>query len=246
MDDVMVHASAFKALGDAEEVGFVSDGKDDGVRPDYRRSGFPGCVSDHRHRNAERKIGSNDDVMVVRFWWFPTAGFLRRVKRSSTWVHRRHRLSDGQGSARALLFMDPAQALRVLLVDDDKDLTRLLAKRLQTHGFATEERTTGLGVINILAGWDEDSPQPDILVLDNFMPEISGAAIVSLAARTAAASHIPIILYSASSLIQAEVEALGHPQMRFILKDHPTDVIQTVLHFRRHGRLPEPGKQPDP
>lgn len=61
----MVHASALKALGDAEEFGFVGDGEDDGVCPDYRRPSFPGCVNHHRHRDAERKIGSNDDVVVV-------------------------------------------------------------------------------------------------------------------------------------------------------------------------------------
>lgn len=85
----------------------------------------------------------------------------------------------------------------------------------------------GLGVIHRLTGrappaagpWgDEPQPAPDVCILDNYLPEISGVAILSLAMRTRGAMDVPVVVYSSDAAVEAAVAAVGHPRAYFALK----------------------------
>ena len=130
--------------------------------------------------------------------------------------------------------------MKVLAVDDDPDLLKLLKLNLEAKGHTVETRTTGLGVVNLLAGWDDESERPDICVLDNYMPEISGMAILNLTARTAAARSVPIIFHSADATLGDDVIGSGHPNVRFIVKGHISAVVALVEHYAVNGSFPEP------
>lgn len=130
--------------------------------------------------------------------------------------------------------------MNLLVVDDDTDILKLLRLSLEFHGHVVTTRNTGLGVVNILAGWDDGATTPDLCILDNFMPEISGLAILRLAARTASARHVPIIFHSAQSTLAEDVELSDHPNVRFLTKGHVSEVVALVQHYANHGTFPPP------
>lgn len=131
--------------------------------------------------------------------------------------------------------------MNLLIVDDDTDILKLLQLNLESKGHVVTTRNTGLGVVNLLAGWDDEATPPDLCILDNFMPEISGLAILRLATRTASARHVPIIFHSAQSTLAEEVEQSDHPNVRFLTKGHISEVVALVQHFANHGTFPPPG-----
>ena len=106
--------------------------------------------------------------------------------------------------------------MHVLVVDDDPDHLRLLTLGFSARGHLVEATQRGLGVIGRLAGWE--SPPPDVCVVDNYMPEISGVAILRLAARTRRAVDVPVVIYSSDPTVEDLVADIGHPHARFVLK----------------------------
>lgn len=128
--------------------------------------------------------------------------------------------------------------MNLLVVDDDVALLKLLKLNLEAKGHKVVTRSSGLGVVNLLAGWDDAGVTPDLCVLDNFMPEISGMAILNLAARTSSARYVPIIFHSANSNLAEDVAQSDHPNVRFVTKGHVSDVVALVEHYVANGSFP--------
>jgi len=126
--------------------------------------------------------------------------------------------------------------MRVLAVDDDPDLLKLISILLSARGHAVETRTSGFGVVNILAG--RDGPQPQVCILDNFMPEISGLAILSLIVATPSACNIPIIFHSAQASLREEVLNSGHKNILFLLKSRMSTLASIVSYYNETGHFP--------
>ncbi len=80
---------------------------------------------------------------------------------------------------------------KVLLVDDDPRMTRVIATLLTRHGFEVSTTNRAFGVLNVLA--DE---RPDTVVLDINMPGLKGDELVDLIREDASLSGVRVILYS--------------------------------------------------
>lgn len=81
------------------------------------------------------------------------------------------------------------EASRVLVIDDDENLTRLLAESLEEHGYAVRSAANGLDGIRLLY-----DGRPDIVVLDVMMPRMDGWSTLS---RIREMSEVPVIMLSA-------------------------------------------------
>lgn len=80
----------------------------------------------------------------------------------------------------------------ILLVDDEEDLLKVLAKFLQGAGFATVNSTGGDQI------WDVMHQQkPDLILLDIRLPEISGITIFRDIRKNEKFRDIPVIFISA-------------------------------------------------
>ncbi|MFA5879111.1 MAG: response regulator [Candidatus Margulisiibacteriota bacterium] len=80
-------------------------------------------------------------------------------------------------------------AKKVLLIDDDEDVTFLLAFRLKSNGF--EVVVAHVGALGIKKAIEE---KPDIICCDLMIPEIDGFAIAQRLNDMEETRHIPIIL----------------------------------------------------
>ena len=81
--------------------------------------------------------------------------------------------------------------IRILIVDDDKDIRELLSHLLQKRGFITEEAKNGKEGLEKIS-----TLKPDIIILDVVMPQMDGFQTCQFLKRDPATQSIPIIFLS--------------------------------------------------
>jgi len=88
---------------------------------------------------------------------------------------------------------------RILVVDDDQEITRGLSYRLKAKGY--EVIIANGGKEGLATARDQ---QPDGIVLDIRMPDINGLTVLSELKQDQQTSWIPVIMCSASLVDQRE------------------------------------------
>jgi phosphate regulon transcriptional regulator PhoB len=84
--------------------------------------------------------------------------------------------------------------LKILVVDDEKDIVDLIAYNLQREGFAVVSACDGQ------AAWDAiRTEKPGLVVLDLMLPGISGLDVCKLIRRHAETESLPVIMLTAKS-----------------------------------------------
>ena len=108
--------------------------------------------------------------------------------------------------------MDPT-ALNIIAIDDEPDILAFLKKALEHRGHVVETRTSAVGLLEYLTGEGTEGPQaqPDLLILDNMMPGITGGRMLDLLADDARTNTIPVLLYSAMPMEELDVLIRQHP-----------------------------------
>ena len=81
------------------------------------------------------------------------------------------------------------QPLKILIADDEANIRRILATRLQLQGHQLQLAENGLQALELFRGFE-----PDLVLLDVMMPELDGFAVTE---RIRAQSEVPIILLTA-------------------------------------------------
>ena len=83
---------------------------------------------------------------------------------------------------------------RILIVDDEPDLVRLLEYNLKQAGFETETATTGEGALATAR-----ARRPAAIVLDLMLPDLSGTEVCRQLRRDPALKATPIIMLTAKT-----------------------------------------------
>jgi DNA-binding response OmpR family regulator len=83
-------------------------------------------------------------------------------------------------------------APRILIVDDDPVILRLLQINFRLEGYEVDTATRGEEALERVR-----SNRPEIVVLDVMMPGIDGWEVLRRLKETPAAKHIPVIFLSA-------------------------------------------------
>jgi CheY-like chemotaxis protein len=110
-----------------------------------------------------------------------------------------------------------------IVVDDDADFARLLARRLESV-MTVEVMDTAIGLSARLM----KPPVPAVLFLDCMMPALTGPAVLELLRRHPRLGEIPVVLMSASDTFRDAV--VGHPHAAFVQKTgHVAPIVETAL-----------------
>jgi two-component system KDP operon response regulator KdpE len=91
-------------------------------------------------------------------------------------------------------------AARILVVDDDRDITQVLKTALGAHGFAVRSADDGEPALELLRQW-----QPQLVITDLSMPGMGG---IALCHAIRAHSNVPIIVLSVKNQEAVKVQAL--------------------------------------
>ncbi len=110
-----------------------------------------------------------------------------------------------------------SDSARILVVDDDSQITRVLTTVLASQGYATRAAPDGVAAHAIVAEW-----QPDLVLTDLGMPRMNG---VDLCRRIRILTTAPIIVLSVKDAERAKVEALDAGADDYITKPFGTDEL---------------------
>jgi two-component system KDP operon response regulator KdpE len=111
---------------------------------------------------------------------------------------------------------------RILVVDDESQLTRVLRTGLTSHGYDVRTAADGLSGFETFTDW-----HPDLVLTDLAMPNLNG---LELCRKVRAISQVPIIVLSAKGEEKTKVEALDIGADDFVTK--PFGIEELVARIR--------------
>ena len=106
---------------------------------------------------------------------------------------------------------------RILIVDDERQITRVLSRGLTTKGYDVHVAADGETALQTFGDW-----HPDLVVTDLSMPNING---LELCRRLRAFSEVPIIVLSVKGEEHAKVEALDAGADDYVTKPFGIDEL---------------------
>jgi two-component system KDP operon response regulator KdpE len=128
------------------------------------------------------------------------------------------------------------QPVRVLIVDDERPIRRLLRVSLTAQGYHTSETATGQDALNRIA-----SEPPDLVILDLGLPDLDGLEVL---ARLRAWSDVPVIILSVREREREKVAALDAGADDYVTKPFGMDElvarIRAALRHRVQAGVKEP------
>lgn len=92
---------------------------------------------------------------------------------------------------------DDASGKRILVVDDDRNLRKIIQTNLELAGYDVSTAPNGEEAMQLL-----DVMQPDLVVLDVMMPLMDGYEVARRIRRHPSNTHVPIIMLTAKSEVE--------------------------------------------
>ena len=107
---------------------------------------------------------------------------------------------------------------KILVIDDDPTLLKMLQPFLESHGFAVTAAVDGEeGLAKLKA------EEPDLIILDVQMPRMNGYAFISEMKKLGGAKNIPIIVLTAKEGMVEIFKAEGVKE--YITKPFKSEVL---------------------
>jgi two-component system KDP operon response regulator KdpE len=130
-----------------------------------------------------------------------------------------------------------APAVRVLVVDDEPPIRRLLRTSLSANGYEVEEAGTGRqGEAAILRS------APDVVVLDLGLPDMNGQELIRHLREQG--SSVPIVVLSSRSDEKGKVKALDLGADDYVTKPFGVDELIARIRAALRHRLQQQGERP--
>ena len=126
---------------------------------------------------------------------------------------------------------------RVLVVDDESDVTELLQYRLEQEGYRVATLNDPLGFVVKVREFE-----PDLMLLDIMMPELSGIQLCRIVRADASMKDIPVIFLSARGEVEDRIKGLEAGAEDYVSK--PFNINELMLRIskmlKRSGMPSEP------
>ncbi len=120
---------------------------------------------------------------------------------------------------------------RILIVEDEEDINRLLEKVLSKEGYEVWQAFSGTEALTVL-----EERKPDLILLDLMLPGLSGEALL-WKIREEKAWDIPVLVLSAKSALGTKVDLLKTGADDYITKPfEPQEVTARVCAALRRRR----------
>src|SRR5215470_1859244 len=115
---------------------------------------------------------------------------------------------------------------RILVVDDETQITRVLKTTLQSQGYEVKTAADGESALNLAVDWI-----PDLIVTDLSMPRMTG---IELCRTVRDRSQVPIIVLSVREEEKSKIEALDAGADDYVTK--PFSVNELLARVRANLR----------
>ena len=109
---------------------------------------------------------------------------------------------------------------RILIVDDDADIARILRFRLEKKGYDCVLARNGLEALEML-----DTTHPDLVLLDVMMPQMDGFTACREIRRRNAWARIPVIMLTAKGDTSDKVNGISEGADDYVVKPFEFDEL---------------------
>jgi len=115
-------------------------------------------------------------------------------------------------------------AEKILVVDDDVDSLKLIVLMLQRAGYDVSAASAGASALQ-----KAYAEKPDLIILDIMMPDMSGYEVCRRLRKNAETKSIPIIMFTAKTLIDDKVAGFEAGADDYLTKPtHPAELAARV------------------
>lgn len=127
---------------------------------------------------------------------------------------------------------------KILVVEDDKEINRLLCEYLESQNYTVLHAQNGLEALNML----RDRADIDLVLLDLMLPLQSGDVVL---AKLREFSEVPVIVLSAKNTVQTRIDVIRMGADDYITKPFDLDEVAVRIEavLRRMQKEAEPEKQ---
>jgi len=136
--------------------------------------------------------------------------------------------------------MTEHQPKKILVVDDEPDVTDLLTYTLKAKGFAVEAVNNPNASIGLARSF-----VPDLVILDVMMPELNGIQICRMLRADPKLKRVPVVFLTAKAEEADRIQGLESGADDYICKPFSTKElvlrVQSILRRTSEGK-PEPAK----
>jgi CheY-like chemotaxis protein len=112
---------------------------------------------------------------------------------------------------------------KVLVVDDDPSIRRLVCDVLEAYGYSTVEAADGFSALRMV-----QSERPDCVVLDVMMPGLDGHAVLTRIRESDGGRDLPVVMLTAAADDAQAWQAWSEGVDYFLAKPFDPDEL---LHF---------------
>ena len=129
---------------------------------------------------------------------------------------------------------------RILVVDDESDVTELLHYRLEQEGYRVATLNSPLECIAKVREFE-----PNLMLLDIMMPDLSGIQLCRIVRADPSMKDIPIIFLSARGEVEDRIKGLEAGAEDYLSKPFNTNelLLRASKMLSRSGSLKEPARQ---
>lgn len=128
---------------------------------------------------------------------------------------------------------EPASAYKVLIVEDDAAISRVLQLELQHEGYEVDVAHDGL------EGLEKALKEPDLVILDLMLPRMDGLEVTK---RLRAKSSVPVIMLTARDRVPDRVAGLDLGADDYLTKPFSTDELLARVRARLRQKHPKSNK----
>ena len=121
--------------------------------------------------------------------------------------------------------------MKILVVEDDREINRLICQCLAENGFDTLSAENGLDAVRVI----RDSGDISLVLLDLMLPFQSGDVVLG---KVREFSDVPVIVVSAKSMVQSKIDAIRMGADDYITKPFDIDelIVRVEAVLRRSSR----------
>jgi two-component system KDP operon response regulator KdpE len=123
------------------------------------------------------------------------------------------------------------QPAKILVVDDEPQITRVLRTALSTQGYDVRIAANGSEGADIARDW-----KPDLVITDVSMPEMNG---IELCRELRAETRVPIIVLSVRNNERMKIEALDAGADDYVTKPFSIQELQARVRAQLRRNIPE-------
>jgi DNA-binding response OmpR family regulator len=113
---------------------------------------------------------------------------------------------------------------RILIVDDEPSIAKILRKQMEVAGFEVQVAVDGQEGLSKVREW-----KPELVILDVMLPKMNGHEVCAAVKGDDAVKQIPIIMLTAKAQRQDQDEALKHGAEGYLTKPFQLEELLTKV-----------------